>query len=121
MKKYWFAGIMIFTLLLSACGPAAPVAEAPAPAEPAEAEPTVPLPPAETEPPTALPTEAPTDEPTVEPTAPPEPLAMDGQTLLEERCSTCHPLMMIELANYPNPNVWRSTVNDMVSRGRGFE
>lgn len=112
MRKLRILFCFILVLLLCACAPALTetVSEEPAAPPPTTA-------PAQAEPPTAAPTEGipPTSAPT-EP-ASTEAVILDGKSLLETRCTSCHPLMMIELAQYPNANVWRGTVNDMVTRG----
>jgi hypothetical protein len=124
MKKYWFLGMVVLSLLFSACGTAATTA-APtaAPAEPAAPSPASPLPPTkappptEAQPPTAVPTQEPTDTAAPAPTQPPAPAAMDGKALMEDRCDICHPLMMIELSNYSSPLTWRATVEEMIGKG----
>jgi cytochrome c-type biogenesis protein CcmH/NrfF len=42
--------------------------------------------------------------------------ALDGDTLVQERCSVCHPLTRVESANH-TATEWKSIVNTMISRG----
>jgi hypothetical protein len=42
--------------------------------------------------------------------------ALDGATLVQERCSVCHPLARVESANHTAAE-WKTIVNTMVSRG----
>jgi mono/diheme cytochrome c family protein len=58
-------------------------------------------------------------EETVAPTSEPEqvvPPTLDGQSLVEERCTTCHGLERTARANKTEEE-WRATVERMVSRG----
>ena len=116
--------LIIAAGLLAACGAPqgtdAPAEEQPtaAPTEaPAEEAPTaVPTEPPEDETeeqeaPTAVPTEAPQEEPPSEP-----PAALDGATLLEERCATCHGLDRTTSARKTREE-WERTVVRMVSKG----
>lgn len=104
--------------ILTACGPATPeipdVSEPTAvPQEELTAEPT------EEE---VSPTEAPTDvpEPTeeVSPTGLPTelPAAVDGETLLQERCTVCHGLERTTRASKTREE-WGVTVDRMIDKG----
>jgi cytochrome c-type biogenesis protein CcmH/NrfF len=42
--------------------------------------------------------------------------ALDGATLVQERCSVCHPLTRVESANHTAAE-WKTIVNTMISRG----
>jgi cytochrome c5 len=58
-------------------------------------------------------------EETVAPASEPEqvvPPTLDGQSLVEERCTTCHGLERTTQANKTEEE-WRATVERMVSRG----
>jgi cytochrome c5 len=63
---------------------------------------------------TAVPTQA--GEATVAPTQIQAPPALDGQTLLEERCTRCHDLSRVEQAR-KTADEWRTTVERMVGKG----
>jgi hypothetical protein len=49
-------------------------------------------------------------------TTPASTLALDGATLVQERCSVCHPLTRVESASH-TAGQWQSIVNTMISRG----
>jgi cytochrome c-type biogenesis protein CcmH/NrfF len=42
--------------------------------------------------------------------------ALDGATLVQERCSVCHPLGRVESSNHTAAE-WNTIVNTMISRG----
>ncbi len=133
MKKAMIFGVLLLALLLNACTsaspqtPAAPVLPSPTsalqPTQPVcrlspdyqfPTEPAVP-----TTEPTAVPTNPPA--PTLEPTAPateppPAPPALDGQALLNERCTVCHNLSRVEREDGSLAE-WTSIVADMVRKG----
>lgn len=95
-----------------------PTPEAPA----ASATPTA-LPTPAVEPPTPVPTSAPTPVPALspEPSPTPEPTvtavpALDGQKLLQERCTRCHSLDRVRQARKSEAD-WKATVERMVSKG----
>jgi len=124
--------VVIVSLISVRCGGTPPATEVPTPTEavateaPATEAPTATeVPP--TEAPTATevpPTEAPTATevpPTEEPTAtevPPteEPATLDGQSLLQERCTVCHDLGRVERSEKTEEE-WRATVERMVGKG----
>jgi cytochrome c5 len=113
----------IAAMLLAACGePPTPEATEPAKQEEPTVQPTEPpqeeQP--EEEPTEAPPTEAPAEEeqPAEEPTQPPaeEPPAIDGVTLLEERCTQCHGLERTTQKRKTREE-WEKTVVRMVNSG----
>jgi len=84
-------------LLVAACAPAATPTPPPAPT-PTEV------------PPTAAPT------PTAAPAATEAPTKPDGKSLVESRCSTCHPVSLVETAKKTEAG-WQETVERMVASG----
>ena len=42
--------------------------------------------------------------------------ALDGATLVQERCSVCHPLSRVEASNH-TATQWGTIVNTMIARG----
>lgn len=104
--------------ILTACCPA--TLESPAVSEPAavpQEEPTTE--PAEEEvPPTGVPTDAPESTEEVSPAeAPTEPpAAVDGETLLQDRCAVCHGLERTSRASKTREE-WGVTVGRMVDKG----
>jgi hypothetical protein len=42
--------------------------------------------------------------------------ALDGATLVQERCSVCHPLSRVEASSYTAAQ-WKTIVNTMIARG----
>ncbi len=115
MRKYTLVlGLFIILLLvvtMSACTPSTPT---PPPAEtPTEAPTPESVPPTETEPP---PEEAtPETEPSPEATPPPEEPELDGEALLEERCTDCHSLDRVAQRSYTREQ-WENTVDRMIDR-----
>jgi cytochrome c5 len=129
--------LVIASLIATQCGGTPPATEAPTATEvpPTEAPPTeaptaTEVPPTEappTEAPTATevpPTEAPTATevpPTEAPAAteaPPTevPVTLDGQSLLQERCTVCHDLGRVERSEKTEEE-WKATVERMVGKG----
>ncbi len=49
-------------------------------------------------------------------TTPSSTSALDGATLVQERCSVCHPIGRIESSNHTAAQ-WNTIVNTMISRG----
>jgi cytochrome c-type biogenesis protein CcmH/NrfF len=49
-------------------------------------------------------------------TTPASTSALDGATLVQERCSVCHPLGRVESASHTAAQ-WQTIVNTMISRG----
>jgi len=49
-------------------------------------------------------------------TTPASTIALDGATLVQERCSICHPVARIESTKYPSAE-WQTIVDLMISRG----
>jgi cytochrome c-type biogenesis protein CcmH/NrfF len=49
-------------------------------------------------------------------TTPASTSALDGATLVQERCSVCHPLGRVESASHTAAE-WKTIVNTMISRG----
>jgi cytochrome c5 len=88
---------ILVTLLVAACAPAATPTPPPAPT-PTEVPPT----------------EAPT--PTEVPAATEAPAAPEGKSLVESRCSTCHPVSLVETAKKTEAE-WQATVERMVASG----
>jgi hypothetical protein len=41
---------------------------------------------------------------------------LDGATLIQQRCSVCHPLSRVEKTKYPSAE-WKTIVDLMISRG----
>jgi cytochrome c5 len=144
MKRQFVLFVLVIASLISVqCGGTPPATEVPTPTEavateaPATEAPTATeVPPTEaptatevppTEAPTATevpPTEAPTATeipPTEEPTATEvpsteEPVTLDGQSLLQERCTVCHDLGRVERSEKTEEE-WRATVERMVGKG----
>ena len=118
--------LVVVSLLATQCGGAPPETEAPAVTEaPATEAPTATeIPPTEapaTEAPTATevpPTEAPATEAPTATEAPPTkvPATLDGQSLLQERCTQCHGLGQVEPAKKTEEE-WKATVERMVGKG----
>ena len=101
--------VLLLSALIVACGQTPPESTTP-PQGGATAAPTEPqATPESTTPPqgeaTAVPTEAPSPPP-----------ALDGRTLLEERCTRCHDLSRVEQAR-KTTDEWRTTVERMVGKG----
>ncbi len=97
--------LVIASLIATQCGGAPPATEAPTATE---------VPPTEapaTEAPTA--TEVP---PTEAPATEEAPAALEGKSLLEERCTQCHGLGGVERAKKTEEE-WRATVERMVGKG----
>jgi mono/diheme cytochrome c family protein len=108
--------LVIASLIATQCGGAPPATEAPAVTEaPATEAPT-----ATEVPPTEVPpTEAPTATevpPTEVPPTEEAPAALDGKSLLEERCTVCHGLGGVERAKKTEEE-WKTTVERMVGKG----
>jgi hypothetical protein len=49
-------------------------------------------------------------------TTPASTAQLDGATLVQQRCSVCHPLGRVESSNH-TPAQWNTIVNTMISRG----
>lgn len=49
-------------------------------------------------------------------TTPAPTTSLDGATLIQERCSVCHPTARIEITNHTAAD-WKTIVNVMISRG----
>jgi len=104
--------VVIASLIAVRCGGTPPATEVPTPTEavateaPATEAPTATeVPPTATEEPTA--TEAPPTE---------EPVTLDGQSLLQERCTVCHDLGRVERSEKTEEE-WKTTVERMVGKG----
>jgi hypothetical protein len=132
-KAFWGSVVLVLVAfsVVSACGGATPE-----PVQPAqESEPTAtsePVRPTDapteapveepTQEPTKAPTEAPTETPTEVPTEAPveapteEVIAIDGETLLQERCTVCHTLDRVMRAGHSALG-WEQTVDRMMKRG----
>ena len=120
MNKRLLIAIIVVSLVLlgaflAACGETpqettAPATEQERPA-PATEEPTIPA----TEEATIPATEETTEE-AATPTAEQEPTALDGQSLVEERCTECHGLGTATGASKTEEE-WRTTVERMVGKG----
>jgi mono/diheme cytochrome c family protein len=118
--------LVVVSLLATQCGGAPPATEAPAVTEaPATEAPTATeIPPTEapaTEAPTATevpPTEAPATEAPTATEAPPTkvPATLDGQSLLQERCTQCHGLGQVERAKKTEEEL-KATVERMMGKG----
>jgi mono/diheme cytochrome c family protein len=113
--------LVVVSLLATQCGGAPPATEGPAVTEaPATEAPTATeVPPTEapaTEAPTA--TEVPpTEAPTATEAPPTEvPAILDGQSLLQERCTVCHGLGGVERSKKTEEE-WKATVERMVGKG----
>jgi hypothetical protein len=107
LKVLVLLAVMLFA---AACGPSA---ETPTP--------TNPPPPTATHTPVPETTESPdeTDEPAITTTATMEPSptsGIDGQALLQDRCTGCHSLTRVETAS-KTAEGWEATVNRMVGYG----
>jgi len=103
--------LVIVSLLVTQCGGAPPATEAPAVTE---------APTATEVPPTEAPTATevpPTEAPTATEAPPTEvPATLDGQSLLQERCTVCHGLGGVERAKKTEEE-WKATVERMVGKG----
>jgi hypothetical protein len=117
--------LVVVSLLATQCGGAPPATEAPATEAPATEAPTATeVPPTEAPtatqvPPTEVPpTEAPTATEVPATEAPPTevPAALDGQSLLQERCTRCHDLGRVERSKKTEEE-WKATVERMVGKG----
>jgi mono/diheme cytochrome c family protein len=113
--------LVVVSLLATQCGGAPPATEGPAVTEaPATEAPTATeVPPTEapaTEAPTA--TEVPPTEAPMATEAPPTevPAILDGQSLLQERCTVCHGLGGVERSKKTEEE-WKATVERMVGKG----
>jgi hypothetical protein len=49
-------------------------------------------------------------------TTPASTSALDGATLVQERCSVCHPLARVEASKH-TASEWKTIVNTMIARG----
>lgn len=124
MRKYGWFTAMIVILTLAACSSASPTTEAAPPEQPASAASEPAAAPVEAVAPTAVSTEAPAQPaaPTVEQAAPTEivpsavPAGIDGETLLQERCTRCHNLNRVT-SKKASVAQWTSTVERMVQKG----
>ena len=120
-KLSWVACILILSVLVAGCSPAATVTtQAPAvtaaPALPTEPPPTQAAPSeAPVEPATETPV-LPTEAPVVSEVPPTEAPALDGAALLESRCTACHNLDRVKQAKKTQAQ-WESTVNRMIQKG----
>ena len=97
--------VVIVSLISVQCGGTPPATEAPTATE---------VPPTE-----APPTEAPTATevpPTEAPAATEVPATLDGQSLLQERCTGCHDLGRVERSEKTEEE-WKATVERMVGKG----
>jgi len=61
-------------------------------------------------------TNPPTSIPTVIPSQDQSPSALDGRALLQERCTLCHNLNLVEQAS-KSEDQWRTSVERMISKG----
>ena len=139
MKRQFVVLTLVIASLVSIqCGGPAPATEVPAPTKalateaptatevPATAAPATEAPTATEVPPTEAPaTEAPTatEVPPTETPAATEapateeaPAALDGKSLLDERCTRCHDLGWVERAKKTEQE-WKTTVERMVGKG----
>jgi cytochrome c5 len=102
--------VVIVSLISVQCGGTPPATEVPTPTEPVATEAPA------TEAPTATevpPTEAPT---ATEVPATEAPAILDGQSLLQERCTVCHDLGRVERSEKTEEE-WKATVERMVGKG----
>jgi cytochrome c5 len=102
--------VVIVSLISVQCGGTPPATEVPTPTEPVATEAPA------TEAPTATevpPTEAPT---ATEVPATEAPAILDGQSLLQERCTVCHDLGRVERSKKTEEE-WKATVERMVGKG----
>ena len=96
--------LVIASLIATQCGGTPPATEAPATTVPATEAPTA----------TEVP---PTEAPTATEAAPTKvPVTLDGQSLLQERCTKCHGLGGVERAKKTEEE-WKATVERMVGKG----
>jgi cytochrome c5 len=125
-RRFVLLVLVIASLIATQCGGTPPATEVPATTVPAtEAATATEVPPTgapATEAPTATeapPTEVPTATevpPTEEPATEEAPAALEGQSLLEERCTVCHGLGGVERAKKTEEE-WKTTVERMVGKG----
>ena len=103
--------VILVLVLLTACAKTAEPTSVlqPSPTEQSETLPTQ----AQLEPTTS--SSSPVQPPAVAP-ADPEIVAMQGQTLLEERCTTCHALSKVT-STTASLEEWESIVENMIQRG----
>ena len=102
--------VVIVSLISVQCGGTPPATEAPTPTEALATEAPA------TEAPTA--TEVPATEAPTATEVPPteEPATLDGQSLLQERCTGCHDLGRVERSEKTEEE-WKATVEHMVGKG----
>ena len=104
-QRFVLFTLVIASLIATQCGGTPPATEAPAVTEaPATEAPT-----ATEVPPTEVP---PTEAPATEEA----PAALEGKSLLEERCTQCHGLGGVERAKKTEEE-WKATVERMVGKG----
>ena len=113
--------LVVFSLLATQCGGAPPATEGPAVTEaPATEAPTATEVPSTEAPATEAPTatEVPPTEAPMATEAPPTevPAILDGQSLLQERCTVCHGLGGVERSKKTEEE-WKATVERMVGKG----
>jgi len=113
--------VVIASLISVRCGGTPPATEVPTPTEAVATEaPATEAPTATEVPPTEAPTATevpPTEEPTATEVPPTEePATLDGQSLLQERCTVCHDLGRVERSEKTEEE-WRATVERMVGKG----
>ena len=102
--------VVIVSLISVRCGGTPPATEAPTATEvPATEAPPTEAPTATEVPPTEAPTA--TEVPPTE-----EPATLDGQSLLQERCTGCHDLGRVERSEKTEEE-WKATVERMVGKG----
>jgi mono/diheme cytochrome c family protein len=113
--------LVVVSLLATQCGGAPPATEGPAVTEaPATEAPTATEVPSTEAPATEAPTATevpPTEAPTATEAPPTEvPAILDGQSLLQERCTVCHGLGGVERSKKTEEE-WKATVERMVGKG----
>jgi mono/diheme cytochrome c family protein len=113
--------LVVVSLLATQCGGAPPATEGPAVTEaPATEAPTATEVPSTEAPATEAPTatEVPPTEAPMATEAPPTevPAILDGQSLLQERCTVCHGLGGVERSKKTEEE-WKATVERMVGKG----
>jgi cytochrome c5 len=115
MNNYWYLGCVIVALLTSSCGPAS---LAPTQADPVPTAVEISITQAQPLPSETLPTAGlPTVQGNSPETAPPvPPLSLDGETLLNERCTRCHNLNRVT-SKSASADEWKRIVENMIGKG----
>ncbi|MBN2146842.1 MAG: hypothetical protein JW726_05615 [Anaerolineales bacterium] len=110
MTTNWMVAVLAAALLVAAI---ALTACQPSTVQPTQAQPEATTPPDQTQPEATTPPEQTQPEAT---TPPAETTAIDGATLLDERCSTCHGANKVRLETNTREG-WDAIVTEMIGKG----